>query len=277
MTGTPSSVVVADDVLGRPAAGGGPDRVGERPDVALGDLADREAAGRRDIAVGEHARHVFTGDEVDRRRAAGDIDRAQSRAAARGHDGLAVDRVKDVVIDATLGHVPRHRRARRPAGTVEAARLAVAEREPGGVERQRAGETERRVRLRRVPGDLLADRDRPARRRWLDVDPVAEDMGDPGREVDELDVVAVEVVRRAAERPERVLRAWELVHQDRVPGHTALGPQAARLGRLLALLLRQLNRRRPRQVHAGNRVGVHVEQGGRSLRDDRGRVRARHA
>ncbi len=118
--------------------------------------------------------------------------------------------------------------------------------------------------------DPLAHDDRAARRRGLDVVGVAEDVLGALGEADPLDVVAVEVVDRAAQRAEPVLPGEELV-EDRVGGRPALDPQAVRAGGAVGLGPGQLDRHRALDLTA-RRLRVGVQQRRLGLRRRRARV-----
>ena len=93
-------------------------------------------------------------------------------------------------------------------------------------------------------------------------------MADAFGEEDVLDVVAVERVDGAAHRPEPILTRVALVEHGIFRG-AALGPQLVTGLRLLGLVGRQLDRRRPRDRLAGDLLPVLVKQRRRVLGQDR--------
>ena len=230
------------------------DRVAELAHTAGGQLANRQPARRRHVPVGVPAGDVLASDEVDRRRRTADIGRARPAGAA-GRLRAAAQISQLVVGDRALGHRPGH-----ATGAVEVLRPARPELEPAWVIRDVPVERETGIVAGRRAGDLLLDRDRPARRRRRDIQAVAEHVPNARREEDELDVVAVQVVGRAAQPTEPVRRTGELLRQVRVGRSSALRPQLAGLTRLRALLRGQLNRHRPRQLLLAHRQGVLIQQ-----------------
>ena len=159
------------------------------------------------------------------------------------------------------------------AGAEKVRRLAVLKTEPVRVKRDRPVEGERRVLARRSADDALLDRDRPRCRRRHDIERVAEDVGHAGREVQVLDVVAIDRVGRAPQRREPILRAGELLRQHRVIRRAALRPQTRAGARLLALLVGQLDRRRAANHLAPDPLVILVIQRRRDPRHDRARKR----
>ncbi len=192
---------------------------------------------------------------------------------AVGVDRRADDRRQVVVRDGALGDRPRDRLAvELLAGAEEVLRPAVAQVEAVRVVGEVAVERERRGRADRLADDLFLDRDLAGGRRRLDVDAVAEDVLVPRGEVDVLDVVAVEVVCGAPQRPEAVLGAGKAADQDRVTWHSALCPQRAAVARLLALGVGELGRGRAVDRLATDLLSVLVQQRRRILGRD-GRVK----
>ena len=179
----------------------------ELPDAALGDLVDREPAGRRHKLIRVGTGDVSERGQVDRRGAAADVERAH-----RAPGGVDADEGGDlVVVDGPLGHRPRG-----AAGSVERHRPTVLQLESGRVERDAPVEWESWIGARGRAGHLLADRDHTGRRRRFDVVGVAEHVAHTRREEHILDVVAVDVVGGAADRPESVFRTWISLGQHRV-------------------------------------------------------------